>query len=296
MSSVTSNLQTSEQIRRLAVWSPAVPFLLWPLWSPPPRSRRWALPRVPAALSLWGSVSGASWSGDLVWDSAAPLGQAGATPGQRGPRLFDLSPSPGVGEFTFVYFPEKLHKPVRLSSPRQTCVFTVKIFLRVRKLHQNVFTGKTLLCAAWPSCLAGCSGLGFVCEMCLGPHFNNNHNNKHVGSTYYLSVSLPVSACVMLLPSPLFLWSVWLPSVSCHRWRTWSPPRLGDFSKVTQPARSRARIRLQACLTSEAGFLLTTVHLWGPDSCLGQTLDSSINILCVTSVSSSFLGWKWKWS
>ena len=115
-------------------------------------------------------------------------------------------------------------------------------------------------------------------------------------NTYYLSVSLPVSACVMLLSSPLFLWSVWLPSVSCHRWRTWGLVRLGDFSKVTQPARSRSRIRLQACLTSEAGFLLTTVHSWGPDSCLGQTLDSSINILCVTSVSSSFLGWKWKWS
>lgn len=77
--------------------------------------------------------------------------------------MFDLSPSPGVRKFTFVYFPEKLRKPVRLSSPSQTCVFTVKIFLRVRKLHQNVFVGEMLPCAARPrGWLAAVDGVSYV--------------------------------------------------------------------------------------------------------------------------------------
>lgn len=121
---------------------------------------------------------------------------------QRGPCLFDLSPSPGVGEFTFVYFPS-LHKPVRLSSRRQTCVFNCKNIFAGQKIAPKCFYRQNAAVCCSALCLAGCNRLGFVCEMCLGPHFNNNNNNKHVGSTCYLSVSLPVSAGVTLAPSPL---------------------------------------------------------------------------------------------
>lgn len=95
----------------------------------------------------------------------------------------DLSPTPGVRKFTFVYFPEKLSKPVR-AAPHQTCVFIVKIFLRVRKLHQNVFTGKTLLCAAQPRDRRP-PGMG-LWSCTPGTHFNNN-SNRHVASTYFVA-------------------------------------------------------------------------------------------------------------
>lgn len=140
----------------------------------------------------------------VTWSEILLLCWAGqGHPGGRGGHcLFDVRPSPGVRTFTFVYFPEKLHKPVRLNSPHQTCVFTVKTFLRVRKLHQNVFTGKTLPCAAWP---CGCRGCAFFIPA------SQQHISIIIITTHMqeaLTVCLAVSSCVMFAPSPLFLWPV----------------------------------------------------------------------------------------
>ena len=121
--------RTNEQIN-LAGWSWAGPFpALGFVASSEKRGGGLALgARHPPAMRL--CTQWLLWRpGQVTWSEIPLLCWAG-----HGARLFDLGPSPGVCKATFVYFPEKLNKSVRLSSS----------MLDMRFHCNNIFVGQKI--------------------------------------------------------------------------------------------------------------------------------------------------------